>query len=152
MRRHDNYKVEQMIQTRPQRGFTLIEVMIVLAVLTIIATIAFPSYTRYVTRASREAAKAELLQLGNLQEKIYLNSSSYATSITIAYNGRADGGLGVTSGRTSDSKYVLSIAPNAGPTQVYTITATPVAGTSQEDDGNITLASDGARTWGASTW
>jgi type IV pilus assembly protein PilE len=140
-----------MIRTKPQRGFTLIEVMIVLVVLAIIVSIAFPSYTRYVTRASREAAKAELLQLGNLQEKIYLNSSSYATSITAAYNGRSDGGLG-TSGSTGDNKYVLSIVPNAGPTQTYTITATPVAGTSQQGDGGITLSSDGSRTWGTATW
>ncbi len=35
-------------------------------------------------------AKSELLQLGNIHEKIYLNSSAYATSVTIAYNGRSD--------------------------------------------------------------
>jgi type IV pilus assembly protein PilE len=141
-----------MSRLRAQRGFTLIEVMIVVAVLTIVAAIAFPSYTRYVTRASREAAKSELLQLGNQQEKIYLNSSSYATSVTGAYNGRSDGGLGKTSGRTDDGKYTLSITPNAGPTQVYTLTATPVTGTSQAGDGNITLSSDGTRTWGTSSW
>ncbi len=141
-----------MSHTRRHRGFTLIELMVVVTILAIITAIAFPSYTRYVTRASREAAKAELLQLGNLQEKIYLNSSSYATSITTAYNGRSDGGLGVTSGRTGDSKYVLSILPIAGPTQTYTITATPLAGTSQAGDGNITLSSDGVRTWGAASW
>ncbi len=140
-----------MTKAEPQRGFTLIELMIVVVVLAIISSIAFPSYTRYVTRASREAAKAELLQLGNLQEKIYLNSSSYATSITTAYNGRDDGGLG-TSGKTGDNKYTLSITPNAGPTQSYILTATPVAGTSQAGDGNITLASDGARTWGGNPW
>jgi type IV pilus assembly protein PilE len=141
-----------MRPAKRHRGFTLIEVMIVVAVLTIIASIAYPSYTRYVTRASREAAKSELIQLGNLQEKIYLNSSSYATSITDAYNGRSDGGLGKASGRTDDGKYALSIAPTAGPTQIFTITAAPVTGTSQAGDGNITLASDGSRTWGAVTW
>ena len=140
-----------MNQTRP-RGFSLIEVMIVLVVLAVIAAIGFPSYTRYVTRASREAAKSELLQLGNLQEKIYLNSSSYAISVTDPYNGRADGGLGVASGRTGDNKYLLSITPTAGPTQVYTITATPVSGTSQADDGNLALSSDGSRAWGSKTW
>jgi type IV pilus assembly protein PilE len=137
---------------RRARGFTLIELMIVVAVVAILAVIAFPSYTRYVTRASREAAQSELLQLANTQEKIYLNSSSYAVDLTAAYNGRSDGGLGKTSGTTQDGKYTLSIAPTVGPTQVYTITATPVANTSQSGDGNITISSDGSRTWGATTW
>lgn len=133
-------------------GFTLIELMIVVTILAIIAAIAYPSYTSYLTRASREAAKGELLQLANLQEKIYLNSSSYATSVTAAYNGRSDGGLGKTSGKTDDGKYTLSISPTSGPTQSYTITATPISGTSQAGDGNITISSDGSRTWGATTW
>jgi len=137
---------------RQARGFTLIEAMIVVALIAIIAAIAYPSYTTYVTRASREAAKSELLQLANLQEKIYLNSSSYATSVTAAYNGRSDGGLGKTSGRTGDDKYSLSITPTAGPTQTYTITAAPIAGTTQAGDGNLTISSAGTRTWGTATW
>jgi len=141
-----------MTATR-QRGFTLIELMIVVAVMAILASIAYPSYTSYVIRASREAAKSELLQLQNLQEKIYLNSSAYAVSITAAYNGRSDGGLGVTSGRTSDSKYQLSINPSSGTgVQSYTVTASPVTGSSQAGDGDLTVASDGRRTWGSKTW
>ncbi|TXF11952.1 type IV pilin protein [Pelomicrobium methylotrophicum] len=135
-----------------ERGFTLIEAMIVVVVLGILAVIAYPAYTNYIIRASREAAKGELLELASLQEKIYLNSGSYATSITAAYNGRSDGGLGKTSGRTNDGKYTLTITPTAGPTQTYTITATPVAGTSQAGDGVITISSDGSRTWGSTTW
>jgi type IV pilus assembly protein PilE len=134
-------------------GFTLIELMIVVAIIAILAGIGYPSYTSYVTRASREAAKSELLQLQNLQEKIYLNSSGYAVSVTTAYNGRSDGGLGVTSGRTSDNKYTISISPTSGTAvQTYTLTATPVAGKSQAGDGNITAASNGTRTWGSTTW
>ena len=144
-----------MTATR-SRGFTLIELMIVVAVMAILSAVAYPSYTSYVTRASREAAKSELLQLQNLQEKIYLNSSAYstnATSITAAYNGRSDGGLGVGSGMTGDNKYTLSILPTTGPAQTYTLTATPVTGSSQAADGNLTMASDGTRKWGtAKTW
>jgi type IV pilus assembly protein PilE len=126
-------------------GFTLIELMIAVVIVAILAAVGYPSYTQYITRASREAAKSELLQIANLQEKIYLNSSAYAFSITGAYNGRSDGGLGVTAGQTSDGKYTLTISPTAGPTQSYTITATPVAGKSQAADGNITIDSTGTR-------
>lgn len=135
--------------TAKQRtGFTLIELMIVVAVTAILAAVAIPSFTQYVTRASREAAKSELMQLASVQEKIYLNSSAYsasATTITAAYNGNSGGGLGVTSGRTTDNKYTITISPTTGPSQTYTITATPVAGTGQAADGNITISSDGTR-------
>ena len=134
-------------------GFTLIELMIVVAIIALLAGIGYPSYQSYVTRASREACKSELLQLQNLQEKIYLNSNGYAVSVTTAYNGRNDGGLGVASGKTSDNKYTITISPTSGAAvQTYTLTATPVTGSSQDGDGNITVSSDGTRTWGSTTW
>jgi type IV pilus assembly protein PilE len=135
------------------RGFTLIELMIVTGIIAILAGIGYPSYQAYVTRASREACKSELLQLQNLQEKIYLNSNGYAVSVTTSYNGRNDGGLGVGSGKTSDGKYTITISPTSGAAvQTYTLTATPVAGSSQASDGNITVSSDGTRVWGSTTW
>jgi type IV pilus assembly protein PilE len=141
-----------MTANRP-RGFTLIELMIVVAIIAILAGIGYPSYTAYVVRASREAAKSELLQLQNLQEKIYLNSNGYATSVTAAYNGRSDGGLGASSGKTSDNKYTITINPSSGTAiQSYTLTATPIIQKSQELDGNITASSNGTRTWGSAVW
>jgi prepilin-type N-terminal cleavage/methylation domain-containing protein len=50
------------------RGFTLIELMIVLAVIAILAAIAYPSYTRYVLRAKRADAKQQLLQAAQWNE------------------------------------------------------------------------------------
>ena len=134
------------------RGFSLIELMIVLSVIAILTTVGYPSYMNYVVRSSREAAKSELLQFANLQEKIYLNSSSYATSVTTAYNGRADGGLGFTTGTSGDGKYAYTIVPTVGPTNIYTITATPVVTSSQASDGNLVVSSDGTRAWGSKTW
>jgi type IV pilus assembly protein PilE len=140
------------MQRNPDRGFTLIELMIAIAIIGILSAIAYPSYRNYVIRGSRSAAQTQLLQLANVQEKIYLNSNSYAVSITAAYNGTSAGGLGYTTGQTRDGRYNLSINPTVAPTQSYTITATPVAGSTQASDGNLTIASDGTRTWGATTW
>ena len=137
---------------KPNRGFSLIELMIVVAVIGILAAIAYPSYRNYVIRSSRAAAQTELLQLANQQEKIYLNSNAYAVSITLTYNGRSDGGLGNAAAKTSDAKYDLTISPTVAPTQSFTITATPVNGSTQAGDGNLTISSDGTRTWGATTW
>lgn len=136
---------------RRERGFTLIELIITVAIVAILAAVAFPSYTRYLVRASRESAQTELLQLANLQEKIYLNSNSYTASVTGAYNGKSDGGLGRTSGKTSDSKYSLALTP-AAPGQSYTLTATPVAGTPQATDGAISIDSTGQRLRGTVPW
>ncbi len=136
-------------------GFTLIELMIVVVVIGTLAAIGYPAYTDYVKRASREAAKSELMQLANQQEKIYLNSSAYSastTTITAAYNGTSAGGLGVTSGKTTDNKYNITISPTTGPSQTYTITAAPVAGGMQAGDGDLTISSNGTRTWGSKTW
>ena len=134
-----------------RKGFTLIEVMIAMAIIAILTAIAFPSYQNYITRSSRSAAQTELLQMANLQEKIYLNTTSYSVSATAAYNGRSDGGLG-TLGTTADGKYTLSITPNAIPTQTFLITATPVVGSTQDGDGVMMISSNGTRLHAGVPW
>jgi type IV pilus assembly protein PilE len=134
-----------------QHGFTLIEMMITVVVLALIAAVAYPSYTRYVVRANRQAAQTELVQMANLQEKIYLNSNAYSASVTTAYDGTSAGGLGKTSGLTSDGKYTLTVSPTTSG-QIFTLTATPVTTGTQANDGVISITSTGIKTWGTSTW
>jgi type IV pilus assembly protein PilE len=132
-----------------QRGFTLIELMIVIALVAVLAGIAMPSYTQYVTRSSRESAQAELVELAGVQDKIFLNSNAYTASVTGAYTGLSTGGLGWTSGKSRDTRYTIS-ATVAGAS--FTLTATPVAGTTQASDGNLSIDSQGVRTWGSKSW
>lgn len=62
------------------RGFTLIELAIVVAILAILAAVAIPSYERYVRKGKRADAQA-LLQAASLaQEKYRLNNTTYATA------------------------------------------------------------------------
>ena len=150
-----------------QKAFTLIEVMVVVAVVAILAAVALPSYRSYIVRAARVEAQTELLELASLQEKIFLNSSpnQYAISVTGAYNGTETGGLGRASGRTKDGRYTLALlaavggAALAAPAQTFVLTASPVAGTTQVGDGNISVSENGRRTCeptcgpgGAATW
>ena len=139
--------------SQSQQGFTLIELMIVVAIIGILASIALPNYRQYVIRARREAAQTELVQLASLQEKIYLNSNAYSFSVTGNYTGQSGGGLGVSSGNTSDGRYSISAAATTtGSTQDFTLTATPVAGSTQAGNGNNTITSTGARLWGTTPW
>jgi type IV pilus assembly protein PilE len=133
------------------KGFSLIELMIAVAIIGILASIALPSYRNYIIKSSRAAAQTELIELASIQEKIYLNSNAYTTSITTAYNGTSAGGLGRTSGQTTDGKYDLSIT-SASPYQTFTITATPVATLSQNGDGNLSIGQNGIRLWGTANW
>lgn len=67
-------------------GFTLIELMIVVAIIAILAAIAYPSYTRYITRTHRVAAEACLSQAANYMERYYTTNLSYAQDAAGAAN------------------------------------------------------------------
>ena len=133
------------------RGFTLIEMMIVVAIVAILAAVALPSYTAHVVRAARVQAQAELLELASLQEKIFLNSNSYSASVTAAYNGTSGGGLGRSSGMTNDGRYTLALDIST-PSQTFVLTATPASGGTQVGDGNISVSESGQRLWGSASW
>ena len=138
------------VTLRRAAGFTLVELIVVVAIVAILAAIAIPGYTNYVVRSSRSAAQSELLDLAAAQERIFLNSGAYTNSVTGAYTGLSTGGLGITSGKTKDGRYTLSVALTG--TVFYTLTATPVSGTGQAGDGNITMTSAGTRLWNSKTW
>jgi len=141
-----------MSNTKKQLGFTLIELLIVVTIIGILAAIAIPSYNSSVIKASRAAAQTDLMQMAALQEKIYLNSNAYSTSITAAYTAQSGGGLGWSS-QSKDQKYNYSCTNCT--TSVFTITAAPVTTSAQANDGTLSIDSTGQRLWtggSASTW
>ncbi len=136
---------------RGQKGFTLIELIVAVTIVGILAAIALPSYRAYLVRSARSAAQQDLMELATLQEKIYLNSNAYTSSVTAAYTGNATGGLGRTSGATKDGKYSLSLSVGSG-SATFVLTAAPVAGTQQEGDGSLSISESGQRLWGTQSW
>ena len=92
------------------RGFTLIELMIVVVVVGILAAIAIPSYSNYVDRATRADAKSSLLAAAQLLERCYTLNNSYN---------------GCTIPNESDDGF-YSIAFTAPTSTTYLLTATPL--------------------------
>ncbi len=94
------------------RGFTLIELMVVIAIVAVLSTIAVSSYRTYVLRASRTEGRMALLAIQVAQEKFFLQNNAYAQDIATVI-APPPGGLGINldaAGVTSGGNYTISFA------------------------------------------
>jgi len=64
------------------KGFTLIEVMIVVAIIGILASVAYPSYTEYVQESRRSEALRALVEAASKQEQYFADFKTYTTNLT----------------------------------------------------------------------
>lgn len=111
-----------MMRNNVVNGFTLIEVMIVVAIVGILASIAYPNYSSYVMRAARADAMVILLDAANKQEQFFVDNRQYASDL---------GDLGIAT-ETENGYFTISVEADASS---FTVTATadsgPVAGDTQ---------------------
>ncbi|MEO3356434.1 type IV pilin protein [Acinetobacter haemolyticus] len=119
-------------------GFTLIELMIVVAIIAIIAAIAYPSYQEYVKRTKRADMQSEMMQISQRLQGYYVINHNYT-------NAKLDNGS-VTKDYPSSGTalYTVTITPAA---QTWILTAAPKTGTSQAGNGSIILNSQGHKCW-----
>ena len=92
------------------RGFTLVEVMIVVAIVAILSTIALPSYEAYIRKTRRTDAKNALLDLATRQEKYYSINNKYTPTLTDLGYSNANSSPVYSSG---NSYYDLTVTANA---------------------------------------
>jgi type IV pilus assembly protein PilE len=67
------------------KGFTLIELMIVLVVVAILAAVAYPSYRESVKKGNRRAAQAEMMEIVNRQHQYFIANRVYADEVALNY-------------------------------------------------------------------
>lgn len=71
------------MKTRRNQGFTLVELMIVVAIVAILAAIAYPSYQQYVRKSRRADAKAVLVEAAQFMERSYTEKNFSYASVTL---------------------------------------------------------------------
>jgi type IV pilus assembly protein PilE len=141
-----------------QNGFTLIELMVVVAIIGIIAAIAYPSYTESMRKSRRADAEGSLLLLANGLERFFTVNNSYCDTATVnglvaAANtcgvaGTLDTGIplpaisGIPNNPTAFYEISISAMPDA---TTYTLQATPVGAQAADRCGNLTLTSVGVK-------
>lgn len=97
------------------RGFTLIELMIVIAVLSIIVAVGYPSYMEHVKKSRRAEGMGQLLELADRMERAYSDQGTYPTSISEVYVATTDGGFYTLSIVTANN---VSFTVSASPTSL----------------------------------
>ncbi len=114
-------------------GFTLIELMIVVAIVAFLASVALPSYRNFVVRASRAEAVADLSELASWLERQYTIFGSYdnASMPSLPFS---------NSPRTGNTKYTIVLSSPTSST--YLLTSTPTGGQLADDTtcGTLTLS------------
>lgn len=126
-----------------QRAFTLIELMIIVVVMGVLMAIAIPSYKQYQVKSNRAEAQGFLMELAQRQQEYLLQSRTYAGDVD---------SLNATTPDNLTRNYTVTINAVSGPPPAFTITATPVAGSTQDGDGNLSLDQAGTKLWAGNPW
>ena len=134
------------------KGFTLIEIMIVLVILAVIAFVAIPTYFDSILKARRTDGRNALMALQVNQEKFRSNCSQYATVIG-SLDTCTTGTYAVEGSSTStDGHYTIAISSGTASATGYTATASATGAQVDDTDcATLTLTVNSANPEGVFT-
>lgn len=119
------------------KGFTLIELMIVVAIIAILAVFAYPSYTQYKIRTNRAEVQSEMMRIAQRLQSYYVIHHNYSAATL-------GNGTNTQNYPASNSLYTITLTSSG---QTYSLSAEPKIGTVQDGNGSLTLDSIGTRCW-----
>jgi type IV pilus assembly protein PilE len=118
-------------------GFTLIELVVVMAVAAILAAIAIPNYSEYVMRSHRSAVQSFISDVASRQSQFFLDRRNYAATVAA---------LNMVAPAEVAARYNVAIAVVAGPPAGFQVSATPVGTQATDRCGVMTVDQAGNRT------
>jgi len=118
-------------------GFTLIELMVVIAIVAILISVVLPAYQNQVIRGHRSAAKSQMLEIANRQTQFLLSNRAYASKTALEATGYS-----LPAEVAANYTYAITLGAGAAPS--YSMTFTAIG--RQASDGNLTITSEGVKT------
>ncbi len=137
------------------KGFTLIELMIVVAVIGILASIAYPSYQDSVRKSRRADAEGVLLGFANAMERHFTETNSYCGAGT-SNSGTCLAATGAptiysTTSPISGGTAFYNLTISAATATSYTLSATPTGPQTGDGCGTLTITNTGVKGVSSST-
>lgn len=120
-------------------GFTLVEMIIVVAIVAILVAVALPSYRDYVRKSRRAEAQAYLMSVAGRQTQFLVDTRSYAATLAT---------INIAQPPNVAASYNVTLAAAGGPPPTFLLTAAPKPGTDQVSErcGTLTIDQTGAKT------
>ncbi len=117
------------------RGFTLLELMIVVVIIAVLAAVAIPTYGRDAFRAHRADGQELLLRVATAQERYYATANAYGGLTDIGFDNPAISEKGF---------YSVTVVASSS-SQAFVATATPVGGQANDVCGPLTIDNAGVK-------